>query len=120
MITNQNFRKLAMSFPEAVEQPHFEKTSFRVKKKIFATLDEKTRIAALKFSPVDQSVFIDISKGAFYPAQGAWGKSGYTYVDLKKVNGSMLKDAMNISYENVVLPQKRKGTEKITQRIKTR
>jgi len=106
MVTNQNFKKLALSFPEAVEQPHFEKTSFRVKKKIFATLDEKTRIAALKFSPVDQSVFIDISKGAFYPAQGAWGKSGYTYVNLRKVNSAMLKDAMNTSYENVALKKK--------------
>jgi len=100
MVTNQNFRKIALSFPEAVEQPHFEKTSFRVKKKIFATLDENTRIAALKFSPVDQSVFADISKGAFYPAQGAWGKSGYTYVNLRKVSSAMLKDAMSIAYEN--------------------
>src|SRR5687767_14821866 len=92
MITNSDFRKFAMSFPEAVEQPHFEKTSFRVKKKIFATLDESTGVAALKFSSVDQSVLVDISKGAMYAAQGAWGKSGYTYVNLKKVNGRMLKD----------------------------
>jgi hypothetical protein len=78
MVTSQNFRKLALSFPEAIEQPHFEKTSFRVKKKIFATLDERTSVAVLKFTPVDQSVFADISKGAMVPSQGAWGKSGYT------------------------------------------
>lgn len=101
MVTNENFRKLAMSFPEATEQPHFEKTSFRVKKKIFATLELKTQIAALKFSLVDQSVFIDIGKDLFYPAEGAWGKSGYTYVDLKKVNIKILKDAISISYCNV-------------------
>ena len=98
MVSNSEFRKLAMSFPQAIEQPHFEKASFRVKKKIFATLDESTGVASLKFSPVDQSVFVDISKGAMYPAQGAWGKLGYTYVNLKKVNGRMLKDAMRTSY----------------------
>jgi len=105
MITNQQFRKLALSLPEAMEQPHFEKTSFRVKKKIFATLDEGNRLAVLKFTPVDQSVFIDISKGSIYPVQGAWGKSGYTHVDLKKVSAALLKDAMNNSYA-CVAPKK--------------
>jgi hypothetical protein len=101
MVTNQNFRRIALSYPEAVEQPHFEKTSFRVKKKIFATLDEKNRLAVIKFSTVDQSVFTDISKGAIYAIPDAWGKSGFTYINLKKVSSAMLKDAMNTSYENV-------------------
>lgn len=105
MITNKDFRNLALSYPEAVEQPHFKKTSFWVKKKIFATLDEKTRLAVLKFSLIDQSVFIDISKGVMFPAQGNWGKSGYTYVNLKKVSAKMLKDAMNISYLNITSPK---------------
>jgi hypothetical protein len=35
------FKALAISFPEvSVEAPHFDKTSFRVKKKIFATLND--------------------------------------------------------------------------------
>ncbi len=33
MVTIDSLRKLALSFPEATEEPHFEKTSFRVKKK---------------------------------------------------------------------------------------
>ncbi len=41
MVSIEIFRKLAMSFPETTEEPHFEKTSFRIKKKIFATFDEK-------------------------------------------------------------------------------
>src|SRR5689334_6393128 len=106
MVTAQQFRKLALAFPDAVEQPHFQKTSFRVKKKIFATLDESSSIATLKFTPVDQSVFVDISKGAVYPAQGAWGKSGYTNVNLQKINLRILKDAMNTSYASVG-PKKR-------------
>jgi hypothetical protein len=31
-------RKLALSFPEAAEQPHHDMTSFRVRGKIFATM----------------------------------------------------------------------------------
>ena len=101
MISVATFRKLALAFPEAVEQQHFHKTSFRVKKKIFATLDEKTNLAVLKFSPVDQTVFTDISKGAIYPVHGKWGKNGFTYVDLKKVKKELLIDALTISYCNV-------------------
>ncbi len=36
MINLNDLRTLALSFPEATEDPHFEKRSFRVKKKIFA------------------------------------------------------------------------------------
>ena len=99
MVTNAAFRKLAMSFPEAKESQHFNKTSFGVKK-IFATLDEKEGLAVVNLSLVDQSVFTDASKGAIYPVQGKWGKSGFTYIDLKKVKRKMMEDALTISYCN--------------------
>lgn len=38
MITLEIFRELALSFPETTEEPHFEKTSFRVKKKNLCNL----------------------------------------------------------------------------------
>lgn len=43
MVSIETFRKLALSFENAAEEPHFEKTSFRVKKKIFATYDKKEK-----------------------------------------------------------------------------
>mgnify|MGYP003577946137 CR=1 FL=1 len=43
MVSIETFRELAMSFPNATEEPHFEKTSFRINKKIFATFDEKKK-----------------------------------------------------------------------------
>jgi hypothetical protein len=39
-VTPDQARRLALSLPEAHEAPHFEKSSFRVGKKIFATLTE--------------------------------------------------------------------------------
>jgi len=41
MINEVTCRELALSFPEATEAAHFEKPSFRVAKKIFATLNLK-------------------------------------------------------------------------------
>ncbi|MBK7374593.1 MAG: MmcQ/YjbR family DNA-binding protein [Chitinophagaceae bacterium] len=45
MVTVGTFRQMALSHPGAVELPHFDRTSFRLNKKIFATLDEKKRSA---------------------------------------------------------------------------
>lgn len=57
MISAQTVRKLALRFEQVEELPHFDKTSFRVKKKIFATLNEKQQRATLKLSENDQSIF---------------------------------------------------------------
>ena len=100
MVTIEDFRTLALSFPGAVEQPHFEKTSFRVNKKIFATLSEPAKKACLLFSPVDQSVFCAYDKEVIYPVPNKWGQKGATFVDLTKVKKTMLRDALRVAYCN--------------------
>lgn len=101
MVTNDVFCKLALSFPGGIELPHFEKRSFRLNKKIFATLDEKKSIAMVRFSLIDQSVFCDMNKGIIYPVPGGWGKQGATYINLKDVKIKVLKDALKCAYELV-------------------
>ena len=101
MVTAETFRLLALSFPGTVEQPHFEKTSFRVKKKIFATLSIESNKAVLKLSLIDQSVFCAFDKSIIYPVIGSWGKQGWTVVELKKIRKPMLKDALSTAYSEV-------------------
>lgn len=98
MVSNTTFRGLALAFDETVEQPHFEKTSFRVNKKIFATLDEKKSIAVLKLSAIDQSVFCAFDPAVIYPVPGGWGKQGWTMLALKKIKTAMLKDVLQAAY----------------------
>jgi hypothetical protein len=101
MVTIEMFRALALSFAETVELPHFDLTSFRVKKKIFATLSIVKQRAMLKLSLVDQSVFCSFDKDVIYPVPGGWGKSGSTYFELKKIKKEMLKDGLTQAYCNV-------------------
>ena len=101
MVSIKTFKTLALSFPETVELPHFDLTSFRVKKKIFATLSEEKQRAMLKLSLIDQSVFCSFDKDVIYPVPGAWGKTGSTYFELKKIKKEMLKDALLQDYCNV-------------------
>ncbi len=111
MVSVDTFRKLALSFPGAVELPHFEKTSFRVNKKIFASLDTSTQIVAVKLSEVDQSVFCSHDPEVIYPVKGGWGKQGYTNIVLKKINKQILLDALTLSYD-LVNPKKTKPLKK--------
>jgi predicted DNA-binding protein (MmcQ/YjbR family) len=112
MVDIKTFRQLALSFPEAVEEPHFEKTSFRIRKKIFATLSVAGNSVTLKLSEIDQSVFCSFDRTIIYPATGAWGKQGWTIIDLKKIRKNMLKDALATAYFEVAPKKSRDGFQK--------
>jgi predicted DNA-binding protein (MmcQ/YjbR family) len=98
MVTIDTLRKLALSFPETTEEPHFEKTSFRVKKKIFATYDKSNNRACLKLSEIDQDVFSKLDLTTIYPVDNKWGKQGWTNIELNKVNEDLFIDALTTAY----------------------
>ena len=98
MIDINTFKKIALSFPEATEQPHFEKSSFRIGKKIFATLDIKNNKACIKLSMTDQDLFSLFDKSVIYPVPNLWGKNGWTYINLKKVRKDMCMEALKTAY----------------------
>ncbi len=98
----KTFKHLALSFPDTVELPHFEKTSFRVGKKIFATLSTETNMAVIKLSEIDQSVFCAFDKEVIYPVENKWGKQGWTVINLQKVRKDMLRDALSTAYHDLM------------------
>ena len=98
MISLKNFRELALSFAEVTEQPHFEKASFRVKNKIFVTLDEAKNIACVMLSVNDQSVYKLIDETMIWPVPNKWGQKGCTFVDLKKIKKDLLKEMLTAAY----------------------
>ena len=101
MVDIDTVRKLALSYPETDEHDHWGRPSFRVKKKIFATLWPIEKRAVLKLSLVDQSVFTEYNPEIFHPIDNAWGKQGWTFVELKKVRKDMFKDALNLAWKEV-------------------
>ncbi len=86
-------REIALELPEATEEPHHQRTSFRVRGKIFATampddpflnimLSERTREAAL-------DIYSDCTEKLF------WGKKvfGLT-VDLRKATPAIVAELL--------------------------
>jgi predicted DNA-binding protein (MmcQ/YjbR family) len=98
MVTIETLQKLAHSLPEATEEPHFEKTSFRVKKKIFATYDDKLKRLCIKLSEIDQDVFSSADKTIIYPLDNKWGKQGWTIIELEKIHEDLFVDALTTAY----------------------
>jgi len=101
MLSISEVKQIAMAFEGAEELPHFEIISFRIKKKIFATLNITESRACLKLSLIDQDVFTKTNSGIIYTVPNAWGRYGWTLVNLKKVRKSVFKDAITCAFCNV-------------------
>ena len=101
MISNEVFKKMAASFPDVEESPHFEKTSFRINKKIFATLNEKENRGCVKLSENDQYIFSQNDSGAVYPVPNKWGLQGWTNIDLNKASKRLLREILKTAYKEV-------------------
>jgi len=107
MVDIESFRKLALSFADTEEVPHFEIPSFRYKGKIFATYHPKDNKAMLKLSLVEQSVYVSYNSEIFFPVPGAWGAKGATFVLLDKVGKTIFKEALAAAYQGVAHPPKK-------------
>jgi hypothetical protein len=98
-MTATEFRRIALSLPEAEESAHMSHPDFRVGGKIFATLgypDDDHGMVILP--PEEQARLVQTYPKIFTPAKGAWGKRGSTAVSLSAVDKTTLKRAMEIAW----------------------
>jgi hypothetical protein len=100
MMPNE-FRQLALSFPEVIESAHMHHPDFRVGDRIFATLgypDEE--FATVKLTRVDQKEFVRGNPDVFRPAKGAWGLQGSTIVYLPAATIGIVREALTAAWRN--------------------
>jgi hypothetical protein len=100
-MTAAQFRKLALSLPEAVEGAHMGHPDFRVGGKIFATLGPDEKWGMVKLAPEEQSALIDSEPDAFHPASGAWGKRGCTIVRLRQAKALTVRHGLLSAWRNI-------------------
>ncbi len=100
-MTVAEFRKIALSFPEAVEQVHMNHPDFRVRGKIFATLGYPDDAHGMvKLTPEQQHDCIKSEPSVFSPSKGAWGLRGSTIVKLRAAEKTSLRTAMAAAWRN--------------------
>ncbi len=108
-MTAAEFRRLALSLPEAIEGAHMNHPDFRVGGKIFATLSPGEEYGVVMLSPAEQKEFVDLAPASFSPVKGGWGRQGSTRVDLAAVKVPMLRKAMTAAW-------RRRAPKRLTQR----
>jgi len=101
VITTEDFRRLALSLPDASEQSHMGHPDFRVRGKIFATLgypdDSRGMVTLLD----DQQDALSRAKpDCFAPVPGGWGRRGATYVNLREADEESVYDALVMAWRN--------------------
>ena len=95
------FRELALSFPDAIESAHMHHPDFRVGGRIFATLGyPNDNSAMVKLSPAEQKEFVRSSPGVFTTAKGAWGRQGSTIVYLPAATIDIVREALTAAWRN--------------------
>src|SRR5262245_8248889 len=99
-IMNANkFRALALSLPEATESEHMGHPDFRVRGKIFATLFPDDDWGVVKLLPSQQESFVREEPHIFQPVPGAWGRRGYTRVQLGAAHEATVRRAMVAAWQ---------------------
>ena len=108
IMTAEDFRRIALNFPETEERAHMKHPDFRVQGKIFATLSyPNTEWGMVKLSPEQQQNFLDAAPDAFEPASAAWGRGGATMVRLKAAKKAIVKKAMDTAWREAQKGKKR-------------
>ena len=98
MIDIEVIRRIVFLLPQVTEEPHFDKTSFRVNKKIFATVVSGHNRATVKLSLADQDIFSRFDSEVVYPVPNKWGKQGWTHVNLLLIQENMLTAILKTAY----------------------
>lgn len=98
MLTLAEARRIALSLPEAAEEDHFGMPSFRVRKKIFATVPDG-RTIRIMLGPDEISAATSTDPGAFEELW--WGKNlaGVT-VHLAKADKRQVADLLGEAWRN--------------------
>jgi len=99
-MTINEFRALALSFPETEESSHMDHPDFRVGGKIFATIAPDQVRGMAKLTPVQQETIMRIAPKTFEPASGAWGRKGSTMIILEHADESDVRHALNAAWRN--------------------
>src|SRR5262245_59717716 len=101
-MTPKAFKTFALSLPEAVSAPHFERTSFRVGKKVFATMTADGSEAMVKLSSKDGIDVLLSSKPDVFFSHGTWTtKNGALGVRLAKANEKMMRELLIDAWKGI-------------------
>ena len=95
----ERVRKLALSLPSATEKPHFDRTSFRINNKIFATAGAKPGRCVVKLSSADREALLATHPDLFHDV--GWAHQGWTGVSFDRLSDERLSELLTAAWRQV-------------------
>jgi hypothetical protein len=101
-MSSGQFRRIALSLPEAIEGSHQGHADFRVGTRVFATLGYPDDAwGMVKLTPEQQSILVESEPEIFRPVAGGWGRQGSTNACLARADPTTLRSALTIARNNI-------------------
>jgi hypothetical protein len=100
MITVREVRKYALSLPGTVEAPHFDRASFRVRGKIFATIAPDGETGMLKLDLDHHEALLRSDPRSFF-SFGGWSRNGATGVRFATVRKALFRELLEEAWRNL-------------------
>lgn len=98
MVTAQAFQTTALAFRGVTCHQHFDRQAFKARV-IFTTLAADGLSANVKFSIEAQQFKVMLAPEIFSPLNNAWGRQGWTQIDLSRIEAEELQAALGLAYE---------------------
>jgi hypothetical protein len=99
-MTSADFRRIALSLPNAEESSHMGAADFRVGGHIFATLaHERDGYGNLMLDVAHQAEFLAEAPELFRPVHGGWGRMGATHIRLGLASEDVLRGALHAAWK---------------------
>lgn len=97
-MTQDDFRRLALALPGAIESSHMGTVDFRVGR-IFATLGyPNASFGMVQLTREQQDVVVGVEPAVFRPVPGNWGLKGATLVLLDAADEPTLRGALEAAW----------------------
>jgi hypothetical protein len=115
-MTCEEFRRMALELPEAVESSHMAHPDFRVRGKVFATLGYPDQDwGMVKLPPEQQEKLSKAEPAVFVPVKGGWGRQGATIVRLKAAKRAEVRGALQAAWRKIA-PKRLAESHQTTER----
>jgi hypothetical protein len=119
-MTAAQFRRIVLGLDGVVEGSHMSHPDFRAANgRIFSSLTEDETRAMASLTPDQQADLIARAPKMFIPAAGAWGRGGWTMIDLKSAEAEIVGEAVTMAWQRVsALPPSKSGKAKKAKKAK--
>jgi YjbR len=99
MLTAKRALELVRELPDLTEYDHFGSNAFKGKGSTFVTVWETKNTANLRLSPEEQRRFVMLDGEGFVEIDNAWGRQGWTTVNLEFVDEAAFREALTSAWQ---------------------